>query len=66
MHPLIDITTLEKLTDAELLRLEAALRDLILSRDLSEADLRRCLASLSNAVFVCLTRNGGRLEIGLP
>jgi hypothetical protein len=52
MHNLIPIDELDKLTDLELIELEARLRDLILTVDLHESDLRRCLASLSNAVFV--------------
>lgn len=52
MHPLIAIDEMEKLTDFELLILEARLRDLILTRDLSDDDLTHCLASLTNAVFV--------------
>lgn len=52
MHPLIDIAELDKLNDIELIRLEAALRDIIFTHDLARADLLRCLASLSNAVFV--------------
>jgi hypothetical protein len=56
MHPLISIEELEKLTEPELLCLEARLRDLILTRDLPEADLLRCLASLSNAVYVLAMR----------
>lgn len=56
MHPLIPIEELEKLTEPELLGIEARLRDLILTHDLPEADLLRCLASLSNAVFVLAMR----------
>lgn len=52
MHPLIAIHEMEKLTDFELLILEARLRDLLLTHNLHEADLRNCLASLSNAVFL--------------
>ena len=52
MHPLIAIADLDKLNDFELLCLEARLRELILTHDLTEADRLRCLASLSNAVFV--------------
>ena len=66
MHPLIDIDTLDKLTDAELLRLEAALRELVLTQDLDGADLRRCLASLSNSIFVRLRRSAPASEITLP
>ena len=56
MHPLIDIAELDKLTDFDLLRLEARLRELILTHDLAQGDLLRCLASLSNAVFVSARR----------
>lgn len=52
MHPIIPIEELEKLTELELLGLEARLRDIILTLDLNDADLRRCLASLSNTVYV--------------
>lgn len=64
MHPLTPIEELDKLTDDELLGLEAELRDLILTRNLRDADLRRCLASLSNAVFVRSIRaRGSRLAL---
>lgn len=67
MHPLITIDEMEKLTDFELLILEARLRDLILTRDLPDADLRRCLASLTNAVFARERRPPPtRNEIGAP
>jgi hypothetical protein len=66
MHPLIDIAELDKLTDIDLLRLEAHLRELILTHDLAEADLMRCLASLSNAVFVRTLRARPALEIRAP
>jgi len=67
MHQLITIDEMEKLTDCELLILEARLRDLILTRDLPDADLRRCLASLTNAVFVRERRpHPTRNEIGAP
>lgn len=56
MHPLIPIEALEPLTDAELIDLEARLRDLILTHDLPEADLLRCLASLTNLGFVIAAR----------
>ncbi len=56
MHHLIPIDELDKLTDIELIEVEARLRDLILTHDLTESDLRRCLASLSNAVFVRVMR----------
>ena len=52
MHHFIPIEALDKLTDLELIELEARLRDLILSVDLDDADLRRCLASLSNMLYV--------------
>ena len=38
MHPLIEIPELEKLTDGELILLEARLRDIILTRDLPDGD----------------------------
>lgn len=66
MHPLIPINEIEKLTDVELLVLEARLKDIIFSRDLPEADLQRCLASLSNATFVRALRERPRLEIRAP
>lgn len=66
MHPLIDIAELDKLTDIDLLRLEARLRELILTHDLAEADLLRCLASLSNAVFVRALRARPVSEIRAP
>ena len=68
MHPLIPIDDLDRLSDLELIRLEAALRDLILTADLGDADLRRLLASLSNAVFVRerRLRDEARLEIQSP
>jgi hypothetical protein len=56
MHNLIPIDELDKLTDLELIELEARLRDLILTADLHDTDLRNCLASLSNAVYVRLRR----------
>jgi hypothetical protein len=56
-HHVIPIDELDKLTDLELLELETRLRNLILVCDLDDADLRRCLASLSNAVFVRLRRD---------
>lgn len=56
MHPLIPIHDLAKLTCAELLVLEAALRDLILTASLTDDDRARCAASLSNAVFVLTLR----------
>ena len=46
MHNLIPIEELDKLSDRELLDLEARLRDIILTHDLGDADLRRCLNSL--------------------
>lgn len=52
MHPLIPIYELTALSDRELLDLEAHLRTIVLTHDLPETDLRNCLASLSNAVFV--------------
>jgi hypothetical protein len=52
MHHLIPIDELDKLTDLELIELEARLRDLILNADLRDNDLVRCLASLSHAVYV--------------
>ncbi len=52
MHPLIEIPELEKLTDGELILLEARLREIVLNHDLTYADLRRLLCSLSNAVYV--------------
>lgn len=52
MHPLIPIEELAKLSDRDLLILEARLREIILTDDLSEDALTRCLASLSNAVYV--------------
>jgi hypothetical protein len=52
MHHLIPIDELDKLTDLELIELEARLRDLILTADLRDHDLQRCLASLTNAVYV--------------
>lgn len=52
MHNLIPIEELDKLNDRELLDLEARLRDIILTHELGDTDLRRCLGSLSNAVFV--------------
>lgn len=63
MHNLIPIDEMDKLTDLELIELEARLRDLILTLDLHESDLRRCLASLSNAIYVrqrrpSVTRSG--------
>lgn len=67
MHNLIPIDELDKLTDLELIELEARLRNLILAVDLHEADLRRCLASLSNAVYVRERRlRGTSLEIRTP
>lgn len=67
MHPLITIAEMEKLTDFELLILEARLRDLILTRDLADDDLTRCLASLTNAVFARERRpHPTRNEIGAP
>lgn len=67
MHPLIPIDELDKLTDLELIELEARLRELILTVDLHESDLRRCLASLSNAVYVRERRvRGTSLEIRAP
>lgn len=56
MHPLMTIGDLDKLTDAELIRLEALLRDLAFAPSLADADLERVLASLSNAVFVRASR----------
>ena len=52
MHNLIQIEELDKLTDQELLDLEACLRDIILTCELGDEDLRRCLITLSNAVYV--------------
>lgn len=52
MHNLITIEDLDKLTDLELRNLEARLRDMILTHDLADTDLRRCLISLSDAVYV--------------
>ena len=67
MHHLIPIDELDKLTDLELVELEARLRDLILNADLRECDLRRCLCSLSNAVYVRERRvRGTSLEILAP
>jgi hypothetical protein len=63
MHNLIPIEELEKLTDRELLDLEARLRDIILTHELGDADLRRCLISLSNAVFVRMRRANPLLGI---
>jgi hypothetical protein len=58
MHNLIPIEELDKLTDLELLELEARLREIILNCGLAADDLARCLATLSNAVFVRQRRNG--------
>lgn len=67
MHPLIPIEELAKLSDRDLLDLEARLRDIILNHDLAEHDLRRCLASLSNAVYaISLRDTQPRLEIVAP
>lgn len=67
MHPLIPIDELTKLTDYELLDLEARLRDIILTHDLSDADLRRCLGSLRNAVYVRSLREPRALPgVGRP
>lgn len=67
MHYLIPIEELIKLTDYELLGLEDRLRDIILTHDLGDADLRRCLTSLSNAVHVrSLREPRARLGIGRP
>ena len=67
MHPLIEIPELEKLTDGELILLEARLRDIILTHELNDADLRRLLGSLSNAVYVrSLRAPRPRLEIRAP
>jgi hypothetical protein len=67
MHHLIPIDELDKLTDLELIELEARLRDLILNADLHEDDLRRCLSSLSNAIYVRQTRPRlARSEIRAP
>lgn len=66
MHPLIPISEIEKLTDIELLVLEARLKDIMFSRDLPEADLQSCLASLSNASFVRALRERPRSEIPAP
>jgi hypothetical protein len=60
MHNLIPMEELEKLTDRELLDLEARLRDIILTHELGDADLRRCLASLSNVVFIRTRRAAPR------
>lgn len=60
MHNLIPIEELDKLTEAELLDLEAHLRDIILTHELGDADLRRCLISLSNAVYARQLRLRGR------
>jgi len=62
MHPLITIDVLGRLTDADLLDLEARLRNFILTADLSESDLRRCLASLSNAIYVLSFRTSRTLR----
>ncbi|HEV2817040.1 MAG TPA: hypothetical protein VGW40_07450 [Allosphingosinicella sp.] len=64
MHYLIPIDGLDKLTDLDLIELEARLRDLILTVDLHEDDLRRCLASLSNILYVRERRL--RPSIGAP
>jgi hypothetical protein len=60
MHNLIPIEELDKLTEPELLDLEARLRDIILTHELGDADLRRCLISLSNATYVRQLRLRGR------
>jgi hypothetical protein len=52
MHPLISIEELAKLSDSDLRDLEACLSNIILTHPLEQADLRRCLASLSNAVYL--------------
>lgn len=62
MQQTIPIHELTKLTDAELLNLEAALRDLILTQSLTDEGRARCATSLSNAVFVLsLRRQAPRL-----
>lgn len=67
MHPFITIDEMEKLTDFELLVLEAHLRDAILTLNLSDENLTRCLASLTNAVFVRQRRPHVALNgIGAP
>ena len=60
MHPLITIDELDKLTDRNCSISRLALRDLILTHDLGDADLRRCLITLSNAVYVRQLRLRGR------
>jgi hypothetical protein len=67
MHNLIPIDELEHLTDLELIELETRLRNLIRIEDLPDADLRSCLAALSNAIYVRARRpRGGTSTIGLP
>lgn len=66
MHPLIPIEALDTLTDAELLILEARLREILLTQELAESDLARCLLSLRNAVYVRVTRCLARSEIRTP
>lgn len=56
MHPLITIDDLAKLSDFDLVIIEARLRDLALCADLGDADLRRVLASLSNTIYLRSTR----------
>lgn len=56
MHNLIPIYELDKLTDLELLDLEARLRDIILTHDLGDADLRCLLLSLRNIAYVLSLR----------
>lgn len=66
MHNLIPIEELEKLTEAELLDLEARLRDIILTHELGDEDLRCCLVSLSNATYVRLRLRGRSVTISPP
>lgn len=58
MHPIISIEELAKLSDRDLLELEARLRDIILTHELEDGDLRRCLVSLTNTVYVRSLREG--------
>jgi len=66
MHNLIPIEELDKLTEPELLDLEARLRDIILTHELGDADLHRCLISLSNATYIRLRLRGRRVTISPP
>jgi hypothetical protein len=66
MHPVIPHDELSKLTLEELLCLEAALRDVILHSPLNDADLRRCLQSLSNVVEVLTLRSTPQAAYHVP